>query len=72
LLKIFTRHYPELVDKNSIKYPIEDKLIKKMPELHGAENFPLKPEPKNVLIEGKSFENLIYIWEFFNNFTDFL
>lgn len=43
-MKIFTKHYPELVDKNnSIKYPIEDKLIKRMPELHGAENLPDKP-----------------------------
>ena len=53
LMKIFTRHYPELVDKNSIKYPIEDKLIKKMPELHGAENMPEKPTGKKVLIEGQ-------------------
>lgn len=51
-LKIFARVYPELVDKHSIKYPIEDQLIKKMPLLHGAENFPIKPEPKKILIEG--------------------
>lgn len=72
MMKIFSKHYPELVDKNSIKYPIEDKLIKKMPELHGAENLPEKPFGKKVLIEGSQFENLMYVWEFFNNFNDFL
>jgi len=34
--EIFSKLYPELVEKNSIKYPIEDNLIKKLPELHGA------------------------------------
>jgi hypothetical protein len=48
MLKIFGKHYPELVDKNSIKYPIEDKLIKKMPLLHGADTFPEKPVAKKV------------------------
>lgn len=43
-----------------------------MPLLHGAENFPEKPIPKRVLIEGDKFENLFYIWEFFNNFNDYL
>jgi len=39
-MKIFARNFPDLIEKNAIKYPIEDKLITKMPELHGAENFP--------------------------------
>ena len=43
-----------------------------MPILHGAENFPEKPELKKILIEGERFERLLYIWEFFNNFSDFL
>ena len=43
-----------------------------MPLLHGAENFPEKPVAKRVLIEGDKFENLLYIWEFFNNFNDYL
>jgi hypothetical protein len=43
MFKIFTKHYPELVDKNTIKYPIEDKLIKRMQLLHCSENFPEKP-----------------------------
>lgn len=52
MMKIFSRHYPELVDKNTIKYPIEDKLIKKMPELHGAETISEKPVGKKILLEG--------------------
>jgi hypothetical protein len=43
-----------------------------MPILHGAENFPEKPNPKKVIIEGERFEKLLYVWEFFNNFTDYL
>lgn len=42
-----------------------------MPILHGAENFPEKPETKKVLIRGDKFESILYIWEFFNNFTDY-
>jgi hypothetical protein len=72
MLKIFAKHYPELVDKNNIKYPIEDKLIKKMALLHGAEEFPEKPVPKKVSLQGQRFENLLYVWEFCNNFSDFL
>lgn len=44
--KAFARVFPDLVEKHSIKYPIEDNLIKLMPLLHAAENFPAKPEPK--------------------------
>lgn len=47
-------------------------LIKKMPMLHGAEVFPEKPSAKNILIEHKQFERLLYIWEFLNNFGDFM
>jgi hypothetical protein len=43
-----------------------------MPLLHGAENFPQKPEPKIILIDGPSFERLLYVWEFLNNFSDFM
>ncbi len=68
MFKVFASHYPELVDKNTIKYPIEDSLIKRYPELHGAEKFPEKPIPKRVLVDGPTFEKLLYIWEFFNNF----
>lgn len=64
--------YPELVDKHSIKYPIEDQLVKKMPLLHGAENFPIKPLTKQILTEGHNFERVLYVWEFFNNFNDYL
>jgi len=68
LFKVFADTYPELVEKNSIKYPIEDLLIQKVPNLHGAENQPPKPEPRRVLIDGASFERLLYVWEFANNF----
>lgn len=68
---MFQRFYPELVDKHSIKYPIEDKFIQLLPLLHGAEKFPAKPEMKKLLIDGPSFERLTYVWEFFTNFADF-
>lgn len=43
-----------------------------MPLLHGADIFPEKPEPKKMLVTGEQFERLLYVWEFFNNFSDFL
>jgi hypothetical protein len=60
-----------LVEKNTIKYPIDDRLILKMPELHGSST--LKPAPglQSVLIDSEQFENLLYVWESFNNFSDF-
>jgi hypothetical protein len=42
-----------------------------MPLLHAAENIPAKPEPKQILVDGTTFERLIYVWEFFNNFSDY-
>lgn len=30
------------------------------------------PKFKKVLVEVEQFENLLYLWEFFNNFSDFL
>jgi len=42
-----------------------------MPLLHAAENFPTKPEPKSIFVDGPTFERLIYVWEFFNNFSDY-
>ena len=44
-LEIFSKLYPELVEKNSIKY-----LIKKLPELHGATQNVLKPQMHKVII----------------------
>lgn len=60
------------MDKHSIKYPIEDNLIKKMPVLHGADLLPAKPQPKAIMCESADFERLVYIWEFLNNFCDFM
>ena len=70
-LQIFTNAYPELVDRNSIKYPIKDELLLKLPELHGCSLEP-KPEPFKILVSSDEFEKLIYIWEFCNNFSEYL
>jgi hypothetical protein len=71
-MAIFKQLFPDLVDKNTIKYPIDDRLIKKMPDLHGAHLLKPVPEFKSILVDHQDFENLLYIWEFFNNFSDFL
>jgi len=70
-MQLFQRLYPELVEKNSIKYPIEDSLILKLPELHGLV-YPEKPTPKPIMTSNAEFEQLLYIWEFCNNFDEFL
>ena len=69
-MQIFSKLYPELVEKNTIKYPIEDALISKTPELHGGLPSP-KPKPYRVLIDADAFEKILYIWEFCNNFVEF-
>lgn len=71
-MNIFRTLYPELVEKNTIKYPIEDRLILSMPELHYSSFLKPAPPLKAVLLKDIEFENLLYIWEFFNNFSDFL
>ena len=71
-MSIFKQLYPDLVEKNQIKYPIDDRLIKKMPEIHGSTTLKPPPKSKDILLEPEEFENLLYIWEFFNNFSDFL
>lgn len=71
--EVFRRYYPELIERNQIKYPIDDKLLAQMPELHQHVNPPKEaPTMKRVLLKTNEFENLVYIWEFFNNFKDFL
>lgn len=69
---IFKRYYPELLEKNQVKYPIDDKLILAMPELHGQSTLKQAPALKPVLLEPTEYENLLYLWEFLNNFKDFL
>lgn len=70
-MMIFKQLYPDLIEKNQIKYPIDDRLIKKMPDLHGGSCIKQTPDLKSIIIEHEDFENLLYIWEFFNNFSDF-
>lgn len=43
----------------------------KLPELHGVCLDP-KPEPFKILVSAEEFEKLIYIWEFCNNFCEYL
>ena len=43
----------------------------KLPELHGCCG-EQKPEPFKILVSADDFEKLIYIWEFSNNFNDYL
>ena len=71
-LLIFSKFYPELVEKNTIKYPIEDGLIMKQPELHGATDMKPKPTTRKVILCGNDFNKLLYIWKFFNNFSEYL
>ena len=63
--------YPEYVERNSVRYPIPDNLIAKMPELHGGV-LRDKPKAMKIRMEAKEFERLLYIWEFCNNFSEFL
>lgn len=71
-LQIFSKLYPELVDRTTVKYPIEDSLIAKLPELHGVVNLRTKPSPCKIQILSNQFDSLLYIWEFCNNFVEYL
>ena len=70
-LQIFSQRYPEYVERNTVRYPIPDGLIEKMPELHGGV-MPAKPKPFKIDITAEAFEKILYIWEFANNFNEFL
>ena len=63
---------PELIGRNSVKYPIEDSLINMLPELHGAKAIPAKPAMRKIPLDADDFERLLHIWEFCNNFNDYL
>ena len=67
----FSGQYPEYVEKNQVRYPIPDHLLRDLPELHQFTPTQ-KPEPLRVTISATEFEQLIYIWEFCNNFAEFL
>ena len=68
---LFSVIYPEYVERNSVKYPIPDALIAKMPELHGG-MMRDKPKAMKIDMEADQFESVLYIWEFCNNFSEFL
>ena len=68
---VFSQLYPEFVERNSVRYPIPDNLIEKMPELHGGV-MQAKPKAMNIDMEAEEFERVLYIWEFCNNFSEFL
>lgn len=68
---LFNQLYPEYVERNAVRYPIPDHLLAKMPELHGGES-KQKPAGNEVRVDSDSFERLLYIWEFCNNFNEFL
>jgi len=59
------------VERNSVRYPIPDALIAKMPELHGGVMRD-KPASMKIDMEAGEFEGVLYIWEFCNNFNEFL
>lgn len=69
--QIFSQTYPEYVERNSVRYPIPDGLIEKMPELHGG-LMQAKPKAMKINMEAAEFERLLYIWEFCNNFSEYL
>jgi hypothetical protein len=69
--QIFSQGYPEYVERNSVRYPIPDALIEKMPELHGGLS-QSKPLPMKIDCDADDFERILYIWEFCNNFNEFL
>lgn len=48
--EVFKRYYPELIEKNSVKYPIDDKLLGLMPELHKSAGLREPPQMKQVLL----------------------
>jgi len=54
-----------------VRYPIPDALIEKMPELHGGV-MRAKPKPMKIDMSAGEFEGILYIWEFCNNFYEFL
>ena len=68
---IFSEAYPEYVEKNSVRYPIPDGLIEKMPELHGGV-MKAKPRAMKIDLAADKFERVLYVWEYCNNFCDFL
>ena len=68
---LFSQLYPEYVEKNSVRYPIPDALLAKMPELHGG-IVSVKPVPMKIDMEAEDFERALYVWEFCNNFSEYL
>ena len=61
-LKLFKDNYPEFVKNNKIMYPIEDSLLRTMPELHEYSAVP-KPIPAPISDE-ESAADILEIWNF--------
>jgi len=68
----FANHFPNLVEKYKIQYPLNDEILKVMPRLHSSTTLPPRPPLKQILLKMEEFEKLLCIWEFFNTFSDFL
>jgi len=63
ILKIFAESYPELVKNKRIVYPIEDSLLRAMPDLHDFVEIP-KPIVEPVPGGEKNAADLLEIWNF--------
>eukprot|EP01022_Parablepharisma_sp_SALTPOND_P017075 TRINITY_DN2653_c0_g1_i1.p2 TRINITY_DN2653_c0_g1~~TRINITY_DN2653_c0_g1_i1.p2 ORF type:complete len:869 (+),score=114.32 TRINITY_DN2653_c0_g1_i1:1605-4211(+) len=69
--KLFKETYPECVKGNKIVYPIDDALLRAMPELHGLE---LLPKPISEPVPGgeEHAADLLEIWNFCRTFKTML
>lgn len=65
----FAKCYPDLMEQNgNIKYPIDDALLRKMPQLHEIDEFLQRPKLKKIFMtDSEAFEDLLQIWEFASN-----
>lgn len=65
---IFQSCYPEYIDGNgNIKYPIDDALLRKMPQLHDIEESTRPKLFRVFMTDSAAFEDVLQIWEFASN-----
>ena len=67
----FSELYPQQIERNSVKYPIPDQLLAEYPQLHGYKEIK-KPESIDIALTAEEFEQVLYIWEFCNNFSEYI